>query len=400
MNFASSFKSFVLVGLLVACSETPKVSESGSEDDGGRYTVSAQKDMTLGSSGSLAAQALGVQALSTPALGLELRNYSAAGTGARSRGVVSVAWPSDIPLDGTVRLGLETVKGELVASYGVAQVTGGGTLNTPYVYQPSERLCVTLDAGLQADTPSGDAVKLSLQQRVCEEAAQSTQQDVLLASRAVDKAGVRTTAELRYSEAVGYRALVRYEAPGSASVGGKLCLHEEGKASCKRSATTGASFDGGGVAEFVTSYYASPPDLHLCASVQGVGACASGGVELLKAHSYNGGVNTNVVLLETPEGVVGRATFSVPKGVSLHSYAYLDFVHGGDYESFFSLYAYGGAGVSKSVPDITGPATQTVELGPLPPGAQVCYSLGVPYSRVGEYPELISMRGCVEESGG
>ncbi len=354
MNFASSFKSLVLVGLLVACSETPKVSESGSEDDGGRYTVSAQKDVTLSATGSIAAQALGVQALPTPVLRLELRNYNAASTGARSRGVVSVAWPDGVPLNGTVRLGLETVEGELVASYGVAQVTGGGTLNTPYVYQPSERLCVTLDAVLQADSPSGDAVKLSLQQRVCEEVAQSIQQDALLASRTVDKIDVRTTAELRYSEGVGYRALVRYEAPGSASVSGKLCLHDEGKASCKRSATTGASFDGG--------------------------------------------VNTNVVVLETPEGVVGRATFSVPEGVSLRSYAYLDFVHGGDYESFFSL--YNGAGVSKGVPSLTGPATQTVELGPLLPGAQVCYSLGVPYSRVGEYPELIAMRGCVEEPGG
>lgn len=394
MNFASSFRSLVLLGLLVACSETPQVSESGSEDDGGRYTVSAQKDVTLSATEGVAAQALGAQALSTPALRLELRNYQTASTGARSRGVVSVAWPDGVPLNGTVRVGLETVEGELVASYGVAQVTGGGTLNTPYVYQPSERLCVTLDAVLQADSPSGDAVRLSLQQRVCEEAAQSIRQDVLLASRTVDKAGVRTTAELRHLEGVGYRALIRYEAPGSASALGKLCLHDEGKASCKRSSSTAATFVGGGVAEFVTGYYAAPPDLPLCASVPVVGACATGGVELLKAHSYNGGVTTNVVLLETPDGVVGRATFSVPEGVSLRSYAYLDFVHGGDYESFFSL--YNGAGVSKGVPSLTGPATQTVELGPLPPGAQLCYSLGVPYSRVGEYPELIVMRGCVE----
>lgn len=392
MDFASSFRSFVLVGLLVACSDAPKVSGSGSEDDGGRYTVSAQKDLTLSAAAGVAAQALGAQALSTPALRLELRNYNAASTGARSRGVVTVAWPSNVPLRGMVRVGLETLDGTPVASYGVAQVTGGGTLNTPYVHQPDARLCVTLEADLHANAPSGDAVKLSLQQHVCEEAAQPIRQDVLLASRTVDKVDVRTTAELRYSEGVGYRALVRYEAPGSAS--GSLCLHEEGKATCKWSASTPASFDGGGVAEFVTSYYAAPAGLSLCASVPGVGACASGSVELLKAHSYKGGVNTNVVLLETPEGVVGRATLSVSEGVSLHSYAYLDFVHGGDYESFFSL--YNGAGVSKGVPGVTGPATQTVELGLLPPGAQVCYSLGVPYSREGEYPELIEMAGCAD----
>ncbi len=179
----------------------------------------------------------------------------------------------------------------------------------------------------------------------------------------------------------------------SASVSGKLCLHEEGKATCNRSSSVTASFAGGGVAEFVTGYYA-PADLPLCAGVPGVGACASGGVELLKHHSYDGGVNTNVMLRGTPEGVVGRATFSVPEGVSLHAYAYLDSVHGGDYESFFSLYR--GTGISKGVPGVTGPAKETVELGPLPPGeGSSCYSLGVPHSRVGERPELIALRGCV-----
>lgn len=381
----------VCLGVLVGCGDVAETPPGPLHDDGGRYTVSARKDFTLGSSG----MELRAQALGTPALGLELRNYNAASTGARSRGVLSVAWPSsDVPLRGTVRLGLETVDGTLVASYGVAQVTDGSTLSTPYVYQPSERLCVTLDAELRADTPLGDAVKLSLQQRVCEETAPFSQQDILLASQMAERSALQATTELRYLEGLGYRALVRYRTPDDASVSGKLCLHEEGKATCKRSATAGASFDDGGVAEFVTGYYAAPPGLPLCASVPGAGACASGSVELLKQHSYDGGVNTNVVLLETPEGVIAKATFSVPEGVSLHAYAYLDFVHGGDYESFFSL--YNGAGVSKSVPGVTGPATQTVELGPLPPGAETpCYSLGVPYSREGEYPELIEMRGCV-----
>lgn len=124
-------------------------------------------------------------------------------------------------------------------------------------------------------------------------------------------------------------------------------------------------------------------------------ACRSGGVELLKHHSYNGGVNTNVVLLKTAKGVVARAIFSVPEGVSLLAYAYLDTVHGGDYESFFSLYSSESA--TRGVPGMTGATKQTLELGPLVPGAEtVCYSLGVPYVRVGKYPELIEMNGCAE----
>jgi hypothetical protein len=63
--------------------------------------------------------------------------------------------------------------------------------------------------------------------------------------------------------------------------------------------------------------------------------------------------------------------------VSLLDYAYLDFIHGGDYKSFFSLRA--GDRAWKSVPSLSGPARKTVELGPLPAGTDdICYSLGVP----------------------
>ncbi len=363
-------------------------------DDGGAYTVSVRKRVTLGPSG----EALGVQSISTPALTLELRNYSAESTGPRSRGVATFSWPvADAALEGSVRLGLETIEGKLVASYGVVdagEVVRRTTLTTPYAYQPG-RLCVFIEADLKASEPSGDQLSFELKQRVCEIDAWDIQQDSLLASQTVDKPDVQTTTELRYLAGLGYRALVRYKAAEGASVTGKLCLFEEGYASCKRSSSTAATFSGGGVAEFVTGYYAAAEDALLCAGIQGVSVCRSEIKELLKHHSYNGGVNTNVVLLKSAEGVVARAIFAVPEGVSLLPYAYLDTVHGGDYESFFSL--YGDESKTRGVPSITGPTKQTIELGPLLPSAEtVCYSLGVPYARTGEYPELIEMSGCVE----
>ena len=363
------------------------------QDDGGAYTVSVRKRVTLGPSGA----ALGVQGISAPALTLELRNYSAESTGPRSRGVATFSWPvADAALEGSVRLGLETVEGELLASYGVTdagEVARRTTLTTPYVHQPG-RLCIFVEAKLAAHGPSGDRLNLDLKQRVCEADAWASQQDTLLASQTVNKTNFQTTTELRYLDGLGYRALVRYKALESASVTGQLCLSEEGKASCKRSSSTAATFAGGGVAEFVTGYYPTSEDALLCAGVPGVSVCRSGAKELLKHHSYNGGVNTNVVLLKTAEGVLARAIFSVPEGVSLRSYAYLETVHGGDYESFFSL--YGSQSRTRGVPSMTGPTKQTLELGPLLEDETVCYSLGVPYARTGEYPELIEMNGCVE----
>ncbi len=395
MRYRFLWVGWVLL-VLVGCSGvTDKpISTDVLRDDGGAYTVSVRKRVTLGPSG----EALGVQSISTPALTLELRNYNAQSTGPRSRGVAAFSWPvTDAAFEGSVRLGLETIEGKLVASYGVVdagEVVRRTTLTTPYVYQPG-RFCVFIEANLQASEPSGDQLSFELKQRVCEGDAWAIQQDILLASQTADKAGIQTTTELRYLDGLGYRALVRYKALESASATGKLCLYEEGKASCKRSASTAATFAGGGVAEFITGYYDAPEDALLCAGISGVSTCRSGGVELLKHHSYNGGVNTNVVLLKTAEGVVARAIFSVPEGVSLLAYAYLDTVHGGDYESFFSL--YGRQSTTRGVPSMTGPTKQTLELGPLLPGAEkVCYSLGVPYVRSGEYPELIELNGCAE----
>lgn len=318
MDFARwSVGSVAVVVFLVACGEAPERLNVGFEDEVGPYTVSAQASYTPGAAGVV--PVLSAQALGAPTLTLELRNYSSAGTGARSRGVVTLAWPNaDATLSGTVRLGLERADGTLLASFGTVDAKGSATFTTPYVHQPDERMCVTVEAGLRASKPLGDQMELALQQRVCEETAPTSQQDILVASWTVEQVGVRTTAELRYLAGVGHRTLVRYEAPETATVSGKLCLHEEGKATCNRSSSVTASFAGGGVAEFVTGYYA-PADPPLCAGVLGVGACASGSVELLKHHSFDGGVNTNVVLLGTPEGVVGRATVSVPEGVSLHA---------------------------------------------------------------------------------
>lgn len=162
------------LSLLAGCGEVEKSPAPGAlRDDAGVYTVSARERFALGPGAGLSAQAL-----STPALDLELRNYQSASTGARSRGVVTVTWPSaDVPLSGSVRLALETADGKLLASHGVAAVTGAATFTTPYVHQPSKRMCVTIDAELNASTPSGDEVSLNLEQRVCEEVAQATQQD-------------------------------------------------------------------------------------------------------------------------------------------------------------------------------------------------------------------------------
>jgi hypothetical protein len=87
--------------------------------------------------------------------------------------------------------------------------------------------------------------------------------------------------------------------------------------------------------------------------------------------------------------------FPVPEGVTLRDYAYLDFVHGGDYEAFFSLSDGVGATKGAVVSTLTGPAEQILETPTLPLGlARYCFHLGVPYSREGEYPELIELEGC------
>ncbi len=394
----------VSMWLLVGCGEVTSPPQTRVlEDDAGRYTVTARGAYRLGAEGGLMPQALG-----SPALTLELRNYSALTPSARTRGVLTLTWPdAEVPLGGRVRVELETVEGERLAGFGDAPATGSATFTTPYVHQPDVRLCVAVTAELRANAAGGDGLELSLRRRVCERSAQANQQDVLLASRTVDRLASQITTELRYHEGAGYRALVRYSVPDSSSVSEKLCLHEEGKATCKRSATASATFSGGGVAEFVTSYLDAPADLPLCATVPGVGAhaatgaglvtlaaCRSGGVELLKHHSYNDGINTNVVLLETPAGVIARATFSVPEGVSLYSWSEVEYVHGGEHESYLTL--SGSSSLGRGVPGMVGPTKETTELGPLPGTAvSPCYSLGVSYSRPGEYPELIEMSGCV-----
>lgn len=405
--------SFLLLALmLTACSQALPLEVVQESDDGGPYTVSATRTYTLadvgveGSSLTPLSEGLRQQALQAPMLTTEIRNYSASTTGSRSRAVAQIRWgSSEVALLGTLRVWLEDAEtGLVLAAEGAVPVSirtpEGRTSSltsfySPYFYGPSGRMCVGVEADVRAEGLGGDALELRFKGRSCEGAAQGHPQDTVLASRAVEEGGLKTTVELRFLEGVGHRALVRYEGEGDAT--GRLCLHEQGKASCRRSTSVSFALGAGGVAEAVTGYHRGLEGLELCAGLPTVNACASGERELLKRHSYDDGINTNVSLVETTAGVVARVRFSVPEGVTLLDYAYLDFIHGHDYEAFFSLSDGEGSHMGAVVPTFTGPAERTLETPPLALGlSRYCFDLGAPYQREGEYPELIRLEGCTD----
>ena len=111
------------------------------------------------------------------------------------------------------------------------------------------------------------------------------------------------------------------------------------------------------------------------------------------SYRYEGPVTTAVTLFETPAGVIGRAEFTVPAGTTLHAYSETEFSNG-EHEAFFSL-----GDVSTGIPDLTGPTSETLELGPLPPGSRPCYEVGFTASSGDEVPELLELNGCVRVSG-
>ena len=52
------------------------------------------------------------------------------------------------------------------------------------------------------------------------------------------------------------------------------------------------------------------------------------------------------------------------------------------------------------IPDLTGPTTRTLTLGPLPPGsANPCYEIGFAVSSGAEAPELLELSGCIRDIG-
>ena len=103
---------------------------------------------------------------------------------------------------------------------------------------------------------------------------------------------------------------------------------------------------------------------------------------------HEGPVAVAVTLLETPQGVVGRAELVVPAGVSLHAYSETEFLNG-EHEAFFEL-----GELSTAIPDLTGPTIHSLELGPLPPGSRPCYTVAFAVSSKDEVPELLELSGC------
>ena len=358
-------------------------------DEAGLYAVTAAGEYGLeGATGGLSAQALGV-----PAVKVELRAYGVGTPTARSRGVLTVSWQNAVPLLGGGEVRLENPDGVVLARFGGAELRAGTVLTTPYVYSPGGRLCVAVYAFLHATEAAGDDVGLTLSRRVCEAAAQPNPQGVLLARRLAEQPASRTTVELRRFEGVGVRAVVRVAAQQRMTLGGRACL-QVGTTLCKRYAPLAGELEQGGVAEFASSYFVPPAGAALCARAPGVSVCESDGVELLRHVSVQGGIETTVTLLETPAGVLGRATFDVPPGIALYEWSEVEFVPGGEHESHFTLNGESTAEVR--VLGAVGPVTHNVEAGPVPPGVNPCYSLGVAYGPPGSYPELLEMSGCVD----
>ena len=107
---------------------------------------------------------------------------------------------------------------------------------------------------------------------------------------------------------------------------------------------------------------------------------------------HEGPVTVAVTLLKTPAGVMGKAEFTVAAGTTLHTYSETEFTNG-VHEAFFTL-----ADISVRIPNLTGPTSETLELGPLPPGSKSpCYSVGFAVSSKGEVPELLELSGCVRD---
>ena len=108
------------------------------------------------------------------------------------------------------------------------------------------------------------------------------------------------------------------------------------------------------------------------------------------SYRHEGPVTVAVTLLETPVGVTGRAEFTVAAGTTLHAYSETEFTSG-VHEAFFRL-----GELSTAIPDLTGPTTRTLTLGPLPPGStNPCYSVGFTASSNDEAPELLELSGCI-----
>ena len=110
---------------------------------------------------------------------------------------------------------------------------------------------------------------------------------------------------------------------------------------------------------------------------------------------HEGPVTVAVTLLETAQGVLGRAEFTVAAGTNVHAYSETEFSNG-EHEAFFRL--EDGRELSTRVPDLTGPTTKMLTLGPLPPGsANPCYSLEFAVSRADKVLELLELSGCVRD---
>ena len=109
------------------------------------------------------------------------------------------------------------------------------------------------------------------------------------------------------------------------------------------------------------------------------------------SYRYEGAVSTTVTLLETPQSVVGRAELVVPAGTSVHAYSEIEFSNG-EHEAFFRLEE-----LSTAIPDLTGPTTHSLELGPLPLGSRPCYEIEFAVSGADKGPELLELSGCVRD---
>lgn len=110
---------------------------------------------------------------------------------------------------------------------------------------------------------------------------------------------------------------------------------------------------------------------------------------------HEGPVTVAVTFLGTPEGVFSRAEFTVPAGTTLHAYSETEF-SSGVHESFFKL--EDKLELSMPIPNLTGPTSETLELGPLPPGSKhPCYEIGFAVSSGAEVPELLDLSGCVRD---
>ncbi len=250
--------------VFVSCSrQSPEVEVL--VDDGGAYTVSASE--------VLVGEGINTQALNSPRVVLEIRNYNSTTWGQRSRAALKITWYSEQPLTGTAMVGLqEAPAGDTIVRWSqqpVSIILEPGrssrtvTYYSSYTYKPDARMCAETAFYLQSgELGDEESLYIDYGQKTCELVAQNIpQDDVMAAETFTTDENDTLMLELTQNAAGEYRGILTSRSSGNWLItdeGNFMGIREADSSSYKRSNPFTLGFEGEGVAETVTRY---APDL-------------------------------------------------------------------------------------------------------------------------------------------